>query len=91
MSFTCLCSLLTISTPLLADSGIALTVKACTFFRNYAYFCGSLSVIDAWPLTSLYADTDFLHSEAYSLQHDCIEWTPFVRLPLLLRIGYRSS
>ena len=37
-----------------------------------------MSVPDAWPLTALIEDSDFLHNEAYAVLHDGFDWNPFV-------------
>jgi len=46
------------------DSAIALTVERCTFYAN---FCGlwvaALAVLNAWPLTSVVRDTDYIHNQ----------------------------
>eukprot|EP01045_Picozoa_sp_COSAG04_P021668 COSAG04_NODE_2355_length_4284_cov_2.515173_1_plen_1336_part_01 len=51
------------------ESGIALTVSACTFFRNFAAYAGGIAVYSAWPFEGVIDETDFLHS-----QHEEISW-----------------
>eukprot|EP01045_Picozoa_sp_COSAG04_P011836 COSAG04_NODE_775_length_10405_cov_20.166214_6_plen_1349_part_00 len=57
------------------ESGIALTISACTFFRNFAYNAGALGVFDAWPLEAAIDDTDFVHNDCFLWQHECIRWS----------------
>eukprot|EP01045_Picozoa_sp_COSAG04_P007883 COSAG04_NODE_422_length_14618_cov_11.903712_11_plen_1388_part_01 len=57
------------------ESGIALTVSACTFFRNFASFmAGALFVNDAWPLVAIVDNSDFLHNDAVLWRHDYFWW-----------------
>ena len=59
------------------ESGIALTVVGCTFFRNFAGFmAGALGVYDAWPhVTVVEGNTDFIHNQAFLHFHDqYISW-----------------
>ena len=56
------------------ESGIDLTVQGCTFFHNFATFCCSLYILDAWPLVSVIESTDFVHNEAMAIPSDSIHW-----------------
>ena len=50
------------------ESGIDLTVRSCTFFRNWGPFAAALWLEDVWPVKALYEDVDFVQNHA-SLMH----------------------
>eukprot|EP01045_Picozoa_sp_COSAG04_P002615 COSAG04_NODE_97_length_26459_cov_6.507246_3_plen_626_part_00 len=61
------------------ESGIALTILACTFFRNFASsYSGGLAVFDVWPLRAVTESSDFLHNEARFMSQENYYNQPFV-------------
>ena len=48
------------------ESGIAITMLACTFYRNFAsYGLGAFYVFDVWPLVGVVDGTDFIHNVSH--------------------------
>ena len=50
--------------PPSSESGIAVTVVGCTFFRNFAAFASTLYAFDAWPLVWVMDRSDIIQNEA---------------------------
>ena len=45
------------------ESGIELIMQRVTFYRNFgSYYTGALAVFNAWPLSILSTNTDFVHN-----------------------------
>ena len=46
------------------ESGIAWTVRSCTFFRNYMGFSSAILTADVWPHDYVFEDTHFIQNAA---------------------------
>ena len=63
------------ATSLFAESGIEVTVVACTFFRNFAASFQTISALDVWPLVWTVDRSDFIHNEALAANSEIVYWT----------------
>ena len=57
------------------ESGIAVTVIGCTFYRNFGGFGMTLSASDVWPLVWVMDRTDFIQNEALLVNADNLYWS----------------
>ena len=60
------------------ESGISWTVRACTFYRNFAQHTGALYGSDVWPMDFHFSDTSFIENQAtLFFQHDWHWWNGY--------------
>ena len=62
------------------ESGVAVTMIGCTFFRNFAsYAMAAFQVFDLWPHVVVVESTDLIHNDALVVQDEIFRWTAIVR------------
>eukprot|EP01046_Picozoa_sp_COSAG06_P017088 COSAG06_NODE_1150_length_10499_cov_45.337115_1_plen_1808_part_00 len=54
------------------NSGISLTMRGCTLFRNKAETCANVFLTDIWPYQIVYEDVDHIQNDAVFLKHEFI-------------------
>eukprot|EP01045_Picozoa_sp_COSAG04_P017206 COSAG04_NODE_1505_length_6506_cov_4.798335_5_plen_972_part_00 len=74
------------------ESGIALTISACTFFRNFAgWTAGAVHVQDVFPLDAVIDGSTVLHNDASQCQHELFNWAPNIGPALRSGVASVSS